>query len=70
MKNNRMMSLLWDPVLVVAEHPCFLLKIKEMREPKNVMRVINLCMNWFKRTFKWFAPYHRGIPKAASVWEL
>ncbi|MDQ7785566.1 MAG: FAD-dependent oxidoreductase [Desulfomonilaceae bacterium] len=25
---------------------------KEMRNPKKVMRVINYCMEWFKRTFK------------------
>ncbi len=27
---------------------------KEMRDPKKVMRVINFCMDWFKRTFKGF----------------
>ena len=27
---------------------------KEMRNPKKVMRVINFCMDWFKRTFKGF----------------
>jgi len=25
---------------------------KEMRDPKKVMRIINYCMQWFKRTFK------------------
>jgi hypothetical protein len=25
---------------------------KEMRNPKKVMRVINFCMDWFKRTFR------------------
>jgi phytoene dehydrogenase-like protein len=25
---------------------------KEMRDPKKVMRVINYCMDWFKKTFK------------------